>query len=108
MASDQPPKRVGVELPLVYSGAADADVLLANHFSLQQNPLDDFLLTVGQLAPPPLLGSPDDQVEQARKLGAVPIRVLGRFSFSRHRAEELLQLLQRQIAAYDSARGLDR
>jgi hypothetical protein len=102
MSADPQPQQV--HLPLVYGGGADTDVLLANHFSLS-NLQDEFILTVGQIAPPPLVGSKEEQVEQAEKLGGVPVRVIGRYTFSRTRAEELMHLIERQLKAYDAKKG---
>lgn len=90
----------GIALPMVYTGASDNPILFANHFALGIQS-EEFILTVGQLTLPLLAGAPEEQLEQARSLSNVPIRVLARYAFGRARAAEMRDLLSRQIDLYD-------
>jgi hypothetical protein len=58
---------------------------------------DDFFLTVGQHTPPLLLGTQEEQREQARERAAVPVRVLARYGFPRARLEQLRDLITQQL-----------
>ena len=97
MAQDEP----GVEIPLVYIGADDEPVLFANQFVVQHELLDEFVLTLGQLTAPILLGSEEEKMEQASRLAYVPVKVVGRFSFTRERVVELINALKENLETYD-------
>ncbi len=84
---------VSVEVPLVLSGVDEMPVLLANHFLLQEYE-GEFILTVGQLVPPPLLGTEAERREQAKQLTFVNVRVVARLGFTRKRLAEIVALLQ--------------
>ncbi len=89
-----------ITLPLTYLGLEDVPILFANQFVIQHEK-NEFVLTVGQLQPPILLGSPDEQKEQAKKLTYVPIRVVGKFGLTRQRLAELIEVLQSNLRTYD-------
>ena len=89
-----------VSLPVVYIGAEDEPILFANQFVIQHEK-NEFVLTVGQLQPPILLGSPEERKEQAKKLTYVPIKVVARFGLTRQRVAELIEVLQSNLRRYD-------
>ena len=89
-----------VTLPMVYIGAEDAPILFANQFIIQHEQ-NEFILTVGQLQPPILLGSPEERKEQAKKLTYVPIKIVARFGLTRQRLAELIEVLQNNLRKYD-------
>lgn len=89
-----------ITLPVVYIGAEDEPILFANQFVIQHEK-NEFVLTVGQLQPPILLGSPEERKEQAKKLTYVPIKVVARFGLTRQRLAELIEALQINLQKYD-------
>lgn len=89
-----------VTLPVVYIGAEDEPILFANQFVIQHEK-NEFVLTVGQLQPPILLGSPEERKEQAKKLTYVPIKVVARFGLNRQCLVELIEALQSNLRKYD-------
>jgi hypothetical protein len=93
-----------LQLPLVWVGGDEKAILFANQF-LGQFLQDDFLLTIGQLAPPTLLGSPEERQAEARALDFVPVKVLARFGLTRGRVEDLIEVLQQTLKNYDEAEG---
>ena len=93
-----------VELPLVYVGIEDVPVLFANQF-LVQHEQNEFLLTVGQLQPPPLLGSPEEKMEQLKTMTYVPVKVVARFGMTRQRLAQLVEVLQTNLQNYDEKEG---
>lgn len=96
-----------IELPIVYTSLDDQPVLFANQFAIQFNQ-DEFILTVGQLQPPLLLGTPDQQHQQAARLTHVPIRVLARVGMTRARIDELAKLLAEHLRRYDEQKGPEK
>ena len=97
----------GIALPVVYTSVDDAPIVYANQFAIQFNE-DEFFLTVGQLQPPLLLGTPEEQKEQASRLTHVPVRVLLRVGLTRGRMAALAQLLADHLRRYDEQKGTDR
>lgn len=89
-----------VAIPVVYLGLEETSILYANQFAVQIEG-NDFIVTAGQVAPPLLLGTVEEQREQAKQLPYVPIRVVGRFAVSRERVQQLAELLQQQIRRHD-------
>lgn len=89
-----------ITLPLTYLGLEDVPILFANQFVIQHEK-NEFVLTVGQLQPPILLGTPEERKEQAKRLTYVPIRVVARFGLTRQRLVELIEALQSNLRKYD-------
>lgn len=98
LTMDEKPQALGVVGRFV--GAEEVPLLYVNQFAVSFQS-DEFILTVGQVSAPVLLGSPEEQVEQARQLEFVPINVVARFALNRQRFEELTGLLQRQMEFHD-------
>ncbi|MDP2951968.1 MAG: hypothetical protein Q8O76_01460 [Chloroflexota bacterium] len=94
-------------LPVVYVGTEDSPILFANNFVIQHTQ-KEFILTVGQIQPPILLGSPEIRREQAKRLSYVPVKVVTRLGFTRQRLVELIQVLQDNLQIYDSKQGGER
>ena len=63
MAEAQEP----VQVPVVFIGAEDTPLLYANQFVIAHQG-QEFILSVGQVTPPLLLGTPEQQYEQAKQL----------------------------------------
>ena len=89
-----------ITLPVTYLGLEDVPILFANQFVIQHEK-NEFVLTVGQLQPPILLGSPEERMEQAKKLTYVPIKVVARFGLTRQRLAELIEAFQSNLKIYD-------
>ncbi len=98
------PEEDAILLPVVYVGADDVPVLLTNQFVIQHEQ-NEFILTLGQLSPPILLGTDEEKREQAKNVAYVPIKVVGRFTFTRQRLGELVDVLKRHLDKYDRQRG---
>lgn len=99
-----PDPQEGVRLPVVYVGLEDVVVAHANHFVLQFD-RGDYILTVGQVELPMLLGDVDDQREQMRQIAYAPARALARVVLTGERVQELRDLLNAQLAQHESDAG---
>lgn len=93
-------KEDAITLPVMYIGTEDEPILFANQFVIQHGK-NEFILTVGQLQPPILVGSPEHRKEQAKKLTYVPINVVARFGLTRQCLVELIEALQNNLRKYD-------
>lgn len=87
-------------LPLTFLGFDETPILYANHF-IAQSEGRDFILTVGQVAPPLLLGSREERWEQARLLSSVSVKVVARVAMNRERVAQLIDLLEHQLRRDD-------
>ncbi len=84
-----------VSVPLVWK-LGETATQHATQFILQQDD-DLYYLTVGAVAPPLLIGTPEEQAEQASKLESVPVTVLARFVLSAKHMRELQDLIKRMV-----------
>ncbi len=96
-----------VEIPIVFVGTEDVPVVLANQFVVQHQ-RNEFILTLGQVTPPILLGSDEERFEQAKKVAYIPVKVVARVSFTRDRLVELIGALKKHLEKYDSVSGEER
>jgi len=81
-------------IPLVWVDADDATVSFCNQVLFQVLSPNEYVLTLGHMVPPPILGTPEERLERVRQVSFVPIKALGRFAFTRQRVEELIAVLQ--------------
>lgn len=93
-----------LQIPVVWVGGDEMPVVLVNQFlgQFQQN---EFILTFGQLTPPPLLGTREERLEEARNISFLPVKVLARFGLTRSRVEELIHVLEETLKNYDAVEG---
>jgi hypothetical protein len=107
-ADDKP---FGLQVPLVWVGLDDVEILYANQFIGQLDDRCEAVLSIGQVMPPPVLGTPEEQREQAKNIPFVQVRTIGRVSLTRARIEELMNVLQQtldnQTACRTIREGLD-
>jgi hypothetical protein len=76
---------------------AKTPVSFANQFVIQNNGPEVYL-TIGQLAPPPLIGSPEEMRAQAEAMEFVPVVPIARLVLTLEGAEQLHGALGQHIA----------
>jgi hypothetical protein len=106
MATGQGPQ--SVQVPLTWVGAEELPITFISHFLGQVDDKGDAILTFGQTTPPALLGSPEEVLAQAQRLAYVPVRPVARFSLSRPRLLELLEVVRQTIELQQVTRGTMR
>lgn len=94
----------GLGAPLEWLDFDATPILFANHFLVQHQP-NEFVLTLGQVTGPPVVGTPDQVREQTQRIGRVPIRTLARTGLTRHRMVELIALLREAVGEHDRIAG---
>ncbi|MEA2332004.1 MAG: hypothetical protein QOH58_2142 [Thermoleophilaceae bacterium] len=92
------------DLPLTWVEFDEVPILFANHFLVQQQP-DEFVVTLGQVTGPPLIGTPEQINQQLGQLTEVPINTLARVGLTRHRVSELISILQAAVEDHDRTLG---
>lgn len=90
-----------IQIPAVWTVPDDQRFEFANQFAVQVDNDGMFFLSMGQTAPPLLLGTPEEKFEQARHLAFVPIKSVGRFSITPANIERLMGILQELKDNYD-------
>lgn len=90
-----------IQLPLVWVAAEEEPIQLANQFLVQFDK-DTLFLSVGQTAPPAILGTPEEQFEQLKALSFVAVKTIGRFSLTRRNVAELIDVLTKVATAFDT------
>jgi hypothetical protein len=103
MAVSTPPG-AQLSVPLQWIDFDETPILFSNHFLVQHQP-NEFVLTVGQVTGPPLVGTPEQIREQAREFHRVPIATLARMGLTRDRTVELIGLLQAALQEHDRMLG---
>lgn len=84
----------------------ETPILFSNQFLIQHE-LEEFVISVGQVAGPPPVAPPEDlrlPVAPVHDPRNVPIATLGRYGLSRHRMTELIELLQGALDEHDRHR----
>lgn len=92
----------GRQIPLTWVDWDETPIIFANNFICQFQP-GEFVLTIGQMFPPPLVGSHDEVREQADQIDFVPIRTLARVGMTRKRLVELISALEANLRNHDAA-----
>ncbi|MCA1672756.1 MAG: hypothetical protein LC799_11315 [Actinobacteria bacterium] len=84
-----------VEVPLLWVGGDELQVIKVNQFIVQVDVGGDVFLTCGTVTPPALLGdNHDDLKKQAERISYVPIRTVSKFALSGRHLRELISVLQ--------------
>ena len=93
-------------VPKSWIGVDQVAVFAANEFVISHVPVSgEFIVTVGHIAPPVLLGTDEEQRAQAEQFVFVPVRTIGRFSLARLHVEQLIGALQANLARYNERQG---
>lgn len=91
-------QNAGREVSLAWENLDDVPVFFANQFICQFT-LDEFVVSVGQMVPPPNLGDPD----QGGQADHIPVRALARVALTYQRLVELINVLQANREQYEQA-----
>lgn len=96
-----------IQLSIVWTGAEDVPIFFANQFIVQfDGDLGAHILTVGQLAPPALIGTPEEKREQAERLDFVAVNTVARLAFTPARMQELIGVLTANVDQREQAAKL--
>jgi hypothetical protein len=90
-----------IQIPLAWIGVEEVPIFFANQavVQFQQN---EFILTFGQMSPPAILGSTEEErAEQAEEIPYVPVKPLARLGLTEARMRELIALLEVNLRNYE-------
>jgi hypothetical protein len=99
------PGAKSIQVPLVWVGSEEVPILFGNAFIAQfvQPDQVEFVITVGQMVPPALFGSPEQVEAQAKQVSFVPVKTVARIGLTRQRIIELAQVLQTVLEQHNQA-----
>jgi hypothetical protein len=86
------------EVLLAWENLEDVPVFFANQFICQFTQ-DEFVVSIGQMVPPAVLGEPGQQ----EQIDRIPVRALARIAFTHQRLVELINVLQANREQYEQA-----
>jgi len=89
----------GYGLPLEWVEFDETPIHFANQFLIQHQP-DEFVLSLGQVTGPPVVGPPEHR-QMPVDMTHVPIMTLARVGLTRQRLVEMIALLQAELEDHD-------
>jgi hypothetical protein len=92
-------------VPLAWIGVEDLPALVANQAVVQFTAENEFIVIFGQVAPPILLGNEEQRREQLRSVTFAAVKPVARLGLTRARVQELIQVLNENLANHDRAFG---
>lgn len=90
------------DVPLTWIGAEDFPLLFANQFVVQIHE-GTFFLTVGQMVPPALVGTPEERAEQLEQIAYVPVKPIARLTLTPDDARRLSSALNANLDQLEQA-----
>ena len=89
-------------VPIVWVGFNDELIRSATIFSAQIYAENEIILTIGQVTPPLIVGTPQERQSQAAALPFAQARTLGKFGLTASRARKLITVLQRTLEGHQA------
>lgn len=89
------------EVPLTWIGIEDVPILTINQMLGQALTPQEFILTLGQVAPPVLLGTEEQRREQLQMITFAAVKPVARIGLTRQRVEELIRILTETLHTAD-------
>lgn len=83
-----------IQLPIAWVGSEDVSIALVNQFLGQVGLQDEVILTFGQLTPPTLLGTHEQQQEQMKDIPFVPVKPVARLGLTKAGLDQLIDVLE--------------
>lgn len=81
------------EIPLTWIGIEDVPILTINQMVGQALTRQEYIVTLGQVAPPVLLGTEEQRRQQMEMLTFAAVKPVARIGLTRRRVEELIRIL---------------
>lgn len=92
---------------LEWHPADEIPFLFVNQLIAQVNQGEVFL-TFGQVSPPVILGTPEEQRRQLSELESVPVRPIARLSMTPERLEEIIGVLVHTVERHRQQQEVER
>ena len=93
----------GLHVPVLWDELEDVPLVLANQVLGQVGQQGEVILTFGQLTPPLLLGTPEQQEKQANDIPFVSVKPVARLALTKAGLDDLIRVLQLTQENYERA-----
>lgn len=90
-----------IDVPLVWVGVDELPVHASNQLVAQIAAREEIILSFGHVSPPVILGDPEMRRTQLSQMPYVPITPLARFSLTREKLQEFVDVLAAHVRSYD-------
>jgi hypothetical protein len=90
-----------ITIPTVWDGLENVPIVLVNNALGQVGQQGEIILSFGQLTPPPLIGTLEQQQEQARRIERLAIKPVARLGLTRAGLDDLIRVLNETRDNYD-------
>jgi hypothetical protein len=90
-----------VQVPVAWDSPEGVPIVLANHVLGQIGQQGEIIVSFGQVSPPPLMGSPEQQEAQAREIPFLLAKPVARLGFTRAGLDEVIRILNDTRDHYD-------
>lgn len=97
-----------VQLSLAWVGTEDMPIFHINQFLGQVGATGEVFLNFGQMTPPPLLGTPEQQAQQIQQIAFVPVKPIARLAITRDYLAQVILAMQQTLQNYDIAQQMER
>lgn len=92
-----------LHVPVLWDGVEDVPLVLVNQVLGQVGQQGEVILTFGQLTPPLLLGTPEQQAEQANEIPFVSVKSVARLALTKEGLDDLIRVLRITQENYERA-----
>jgi hypothetical protein len=95
-----------LSVPISWVGYDEIPIVYANHFLIQYQPEDSFVIGIGQATMPALIGEPEEISAQAAEIEFIPVRPLSRIALTEDKMKELIAVLSASLTKAETLRQL--
>jgi hypothetical protein len=92
-----------LNVPVIWDGVEDVPLVLANQVLGQVGHQGEVILTFGQITPPILQGTLEQQAEQASEIPFVSVKPMARVALTKAGLDDLIRVLQATQKNYERA-----
>jgi hypothetical protein len=90
-----------IAITAVWDGLENVPIALVNNALGQVGQQGEIILSFGQLTPPPLMGTVEQQQEQARQIERLLIKPVARLGLTREGLDDLIRILSETRDNFD-------
>ena len=91
---------------LDWGGVESLPILLANQVIGQVGQQGEVIISFGQSSPPILIGTPEQQREQAKEITSLPVTPVARIALTRTGLDEMIRILNETRDNWDTIQAM--
>lgn len=103
MTQDEPGRE---SIPLIWVDVEAEEITFVNQL-LVQHIGSEFVISFGQVTPPPVLGDAEEQARLLEGIEFVPIKTVARIGLTAQRMTEFVKVMQQNLSTYEQQKGIE-